>query len=302
LAFPFIYHNLGDSIGDLLLKFKLIFAVFNIVILFFLFFVCFIPSFVFSYGAGFYFQRSVWPLALLFLAILAVLDTYYALNCRLFSLLEREDWPALSAYLEEQVLQKGRYSKRFTDLLAATYLVMSDIPAVTALENKISIAKPALLERGALVFGIARILGKDYAGAIRFFSPRTGKEGGWPHCYYAFALFLDRKPEEAAEQFHLLAAGSSNALISALAAWFLAEALQGRTGESYTAAAEKGRLRVRKSLKNRAAWDAELGKFETEVHVAVLRKYIDRAGDWIFESTPGPAGLVKPLEIRRKGL
>jgi hypothetical protein len=131
-------------------------------------------------------------------------------------------------------------------------------------------------------------LGKDYAGAVRFFSPRIGKTGDWPHLYYAFALLLDREPKEAAGQFQLLAAGSANPLISGLAAWFLAEG--SRTGELYAADGDKNRLRVRKILKNRAAWDAELGKLESEVHVAILRKYIGRAGDWIFGSILTPAG------------
>jgi hypothetical protein len=235
-----------------------------------------------------YFRSSVWLPALFLVAILAVLDGYYALNHRLFSLLEREDWPALSAYLEEQVLRKGRYSNRLVKLLATTYLVMSDIPAAVGLENRIAMAKPALVERNLLVFGAARILGKDYAGAVRLFSPRAGRGGDWLNCYYGFALFLDRKPKEAAEQFRLLAAGSADVLVAGLAAWFLAGALRGRTGGSYTAAAEEGRLRVRKGLKNRAAWDAELGKLETEVHVAVFRKYLNQAGGWIFGSPLEP--------------
>jgi hypothetical protein len=295
LGFPFIYHNLGNSIGDLALKFKLVFGAFNIAIFAFLVLICFMPFFAFGSDAA-YFKPSVWPLALFLGAILVVLDVYYALNYRLFSFLEREDWPALSAYLEEQVLRKGRYSRRLVKLLATSYLVMSDIPAVIGLENKIGIAKPALVDRFALVFGAGRILGKDYAGAVRFFSTRLGKGGDWPRCYYAFALLLDRKPGEAAEQFCLLADGSASPLISGLAAWFLADALRDRTGESYAAIAEKGRLRVRKSLKNRAAWDAELGKFESEVHVAVLRKHICRAGDWIFGSIPGPPGPIKKPE------
>jgi hypothetical protein len=267
------------------LKFKLIFILFNAVIFVFLFFVFFIAFFAFGSGLMTYFQRSLWPLALFLVVILVTLDVYCGLNYRLFSLLEREDWPALIAYLEERVLQKGAYSNRLVKLLATSYLVMSDVPAVIGLENRIAIAKPALVERNALVFGAARILGKDYAGAIRFFSPRINGGGDWLRCYYGLALLLDRKPEEAGEQFRLLAAESGDALICGLASWFLADALRGRGGESYAAhatVAEKGRLRVRKSLKNRAAWDAEMGKVETDVHVVIIRKYIGEAGDWIF--------------------
>jgi hypothetical protein len=259
------------------LKFKLIFILFNVVIFGFLVFVFFIAFFVFGPGVMSYFQRSLWPLALFLAVILVTLDVYCGLNYRLFSLLEREDWPALIAYLEERVLQKGVYSNRLVKLLATSYLVMSDVPAVIGLENRIAIAKPALVERNALVFGAARILGKDYAGAIRFFSPRINGGGDWLRLYYGFALLLDRKPEEAGEQFRLLAAGSGDALICGLASWFLADALRGRTGDP-----EKGRLRVRKNLKNRAAWDAEMGKAETDVHVVIIRKYIGEAGDWIF--------------------
>jgi hypothetical protein len=100
---------------------------------------------------------------------------------------------------------------------------------------------------------------------------------------------LDRKAVEAAEQFRLLAAASPDALIAGLAAWFLAGPLRDHTG-AY-AAAEQGRLRVRKSLRNRSAWDGEVGKLEAEVHAAVLRKYIGEAGDWIF-------GPVRPEPVR----
>ncbi|MDL2230060.1 hypothetical protein LJC14_07420, partial [Treponema sp. OttesenSCG-928-L16] len=80
------------------------------------------------------------------------------MNRRLFYLLEREDWPALVQYLEGKVMRGGNYSPRLVKLLANTYLVLSDPRSVMALERKLAAAKPALLDRNALVFGAARIL------------------------------------------------------------------------------------------------------------------------------------------------
>jgi hypothetical protein len=238
---------------------------------------------------AFTFFRTGWPLALVLVLVLAGLDIFYFINRRLFFLLEREDWPALAQYLEGRIIRKGRYSARLVRLLANTYLVLSDSAGVISLENKLAIAKPALVDANALIFGTARILDKDIAGAVRFFEARRssakGESAEWLSWYYGFALLLDRQFSPAADQFLVLANESPDAVLTGLSAFFLedklARCLPGRSAECVTAAAA-GKNRVKKVFPRISGWDREVLKIKTEVYAAILSKYLHEASAWLY--------------------
>jgi hypothetical protein len=260
----------------------------NIIIVFFLLATGLLPFFIFEPGSSGGFWASAWPLFLVFIFALAGLNIFYFNRRRLYYLLEREDWPALQEYLEQRVLSRGNYSPQLVQLLANTYLVLSDSGAVMALENKTALAKPALIETNALVFGAARILGGDTAGAVDFFSLRLekgkAKDLQWVRWYYGFSLLLNRQFEKTAVEFKALAAESSDALITGLSAYFLADTIR-KYAENPNECQEKareGRERVHQSLKTIADWNREAAKIETEVHAAILKKYISQAGAWLF--------------------
>jgi hypothetical protein len=276
------------------LKFKSLFIIFNISIIFFLLAAGLLPLFILGTAFAGDFWASGWPLFLLLILALAALNGYYMSKRRLYYLLEREDWPALQDYLEQRVLSRGKYRSRLVSLLANTYLVMSDSAAVTALENKTAIANPPLIESNALVFGTARILEGDMAGAVDFFSlrlsrgkanlPRAAKNLPWIRWYYGFSLLLNRQFEKSAAEFMALAAEASDALITGLSAFFLADTLQKHVENrnECLARAREGRERVQRDLKTVEEWNREAVKIETEVHAAILRKYIVQAGAWLF--------------------
>jgi hypothetical protein len=295
------------------LKFKIFFLFFNCTIILFLLILFFMPFLVlgkdFSPAWNGTFIRSLWPLGAILIASLIVLDFYYFSNRKLFRLLEREDWPALAGYLETRLPRRGRYPGYLVRLYANTCLVLSDFETAADLENKLALVKPALVERNALLFGTARILGKDYAGALRFFAAHDrplaaghgpgsavskgraflsglfagdrAKQNQWLAWFHGFALLLNRRFEEAAEKFRLIAAEAADPLAAALAAWFLADSLSSTAAGSQEAALA-ARERVRSSLPLRKDWEREVAKNETEIYTAILRKYINEAGDWIY--------------------
>jgi hypothetical protein len=271
------------------------FLLFNSILLFFIL-VIFIMPFFFpgtEFAASF---RKSWPLFPALILILAGFDLYFGLNRRLFYLLEREDWPALVQYLEFRVLKKGQYRPALVRLLANTYMVLADAPSIMSLENRTALVKPALIESNALVFGIARILGKDIPGAVRFFADRLNTkpparkrsaETGWIRWYYGFCLFLDGQIDAAADQFILLSRESEDGIIVALAAFFLNGAVSAalplrRSG--LKAAALEGRERVRRELPDQRAWNKERARLQTDARTLLLTKYIDET----------PAGLYSP--------
>ncbi|MDR1618867.1 MAG: hypothetical protein LBS06_07470 [Treponema sp.] len=250
--------------------------------------VCLLPVIMLGPGFTLIFWRSNWPLILIPVSALVFLNFFFLSRRRLYRLLEREDWPALADYLESVVIRRGHYAPHLVRLLANTCLVMSDSAAVTNLEARVAAARPALLESNALVFGVARILDGDPAGAVKFFAARLEKAKGrdreWIRWYGGFSRLLDRRFEEAAEEFKALAVSSSDALITGLSSYFLDSILWKNTGagEECRRIAGEGADRVRRTVKNPAEWVKEASKIETEVHAALLRRYIGEAETWIF--------------------
>jgi hypothetical protein len=297
------------------LKFKILFLFFNCMLILFLLILFFMPFLILgkdlapAWNGNFI--RSLWPLGAILTATLIILDFYYFSNRKLFRLLEREDWPALAGHLETRLPRRGRYPAYLVRLYANTCLVLSDFETVLNLENKLALVKPAMVERNALLFGTARILGKDYAGALRFFAARDRalgpgpvrgfgaavfkgraflsgffagdrtKRSQWLAWFHGFALILNRRFEEAAEKFRLIAEEAADPLVAALAAWFLTDSLSPIAADSQEAALA-ARERVRSSLTRRKDWEREIAKNETEIYAAILRKYINKAGDWIY--------------------
>jgi hypothetical protein len=273
------------------LKFKYIFILFNVIIIFFFIFICLFPLISFGVEFTLAFWRQNWYLSLIIIFILAGFNVFYFLNRPLFSLLEKEDWPALTLYLESSIFGKGRYSPRLVRLLANTYLVLSDSPAVLNLENKIALIKPDLLERNALIFGAARILVKDYSGAAEFFSSRMNSplalktQGRWLQFYRGFSLLLARRTEDAASDFTVLASESADALLTGLSAYLLAEIIGKALPEKRTrllASADLGKGRLKEILKTQDAWNREVSKVQTDIHTAMLTKYLNEAGLWLY--------------------
>jgi len=271
-------------------KFKSIFIVLNTTLLLFLVILVTLPLFIMNTLFFAPFWQGSWPFILFLIFILCAFNTFYFTNRELFLLLEKEDWPALVRYLEGRVIQKGRYSPRLVRLLANTYLVLSDSAAVMSLENKTAVAKPSLIDANALVFGTARILGKDIAGAVRFFELRKDKVKGelkeWVRWYLGFALLLDRQFERAAGEFSILARVSKDGIIAGLSSYFLhgsiARALPEKEPE-FRDISSQGSERVLKALPRLKDWEQESSKLSTEIHVAVLSKHMQEAGHWLYE-------------------
>jgi len=241
-----------------------------------------------SFGASFW--QVNWPFILVLVILLFAFNSFYFINRRLFMLLEKEDWPALVRYLEDRVIQKGRYTSRLVRLLANSYLVLSDSAAVMSLENKTAVARPSLVDANVLVFGTARILGKDISGAIRFFEVRKDTVKGtlkeWVNWYHGFTLLLDRRFEEAAGIFSLLAGISKDGIISGLSSYFLTETiarvLPQREPELKKISSD-GKERVLRTLPRLKDWNREVSRLSTEIHAAVLSKYMTETGRWLYD-------------------
>ena len=271
------------------MKFKYLIIAFCIIMAIIVFITIFLP--VLS-GPGYAasFRYVTLPLLLLMSLLLVGVSIFFFLNYRLLSLLEREDWPALAYYLEQKIYVKKQYNHRYVRLLASSYLVISDFQSVLKLESKALLAKPSAVEKNILLFGSARILSGNHADAVTFFKSYAGKINGkdkqWVRWFHGFSHLLGGSFNQAEPEFSSLAVSSDDALITGLSAYFLHSSLVKNSAAPDTCmqAAKTGKDRVLEAIKNAEHWKKETQKMGTEIHVAIIKKYIDEAGKWIFNS------------------
>ena len=123
------------------------------------------------------FWGNMWILLLIFLLMIGALDFYFVRNWRLFSYLEQEDWPALLAWLEVQLYEKGRINRPYANLLINTALSVSNIDAVKKLETEIRQRKPELMKSLGVALGIPVLLEQNWAAISEYFKPLAENPG-----------------------------------------------------------------------------------------------------------------------------
>jgi len=292
------------------LKFKYLIIAFSILIVFFLLITALLPVLFPGPTHSINFRYATFPLLLFMSVILVSLGIFFLLNYRLFLLLEREDWPALAYYLEQKVFVKNRYYNRYVKLLASSYMVISDYPSVLKLENKVFLAKRSIVEKNALIFGSARVISGDYKGAAAFFKTHLDKgrlnkqDIEWVRWFHGFSWLLGKDFDKAESEFITIAVSSNDALLAGISAYFLANHLAGRSlrQQDCLVAAENGRKRVVDKLKNIENWKKEVNKTETDIHVAIIRKYVNEAGIWLFQEKEPVQYVPETDDVRNSSL
>jgi hypothetical protein len=230
-----------------------------------------------------------WPIFIIMALLLVGVVVFFMINYRLFTLLEREDWPALAYYLEQKIYGKNQYSSRNVRLLATSYLVITDYKSVLQLENRALIAKPSAVEENILVFGVARVLSGNYKEAAGFFmtylEKGKTKEEQWLRWFYGFSQMLARVFAQAELEFKSLAISSSNLMITGLSSYFLYNNLAKYSLKPVEcrSVADNGKERVKKSLVNLKGWIKEKKRIEMEIHATIIMKYINEAEAWLYK-------------------
>jgi hypothetical protein len=270
------------------LKFKNLIIIFIIIIFIIILITGFLPVLLAGPQYAANFQYITLPLMLFMALLLIFMSVFFLLNYRLFTLLEREDWPALSYYLEQKIYVKGRYDSRKVRLLASSYMVVSDYASVLKLENKARAAKPSVIRKNVLIFGAARTLSGNHKDAAVFFKTYLdeGKspDKPWIRWYYGFSLLLCGDFNLAEPEFMSFAVSSNDALITGLSAYLLSTSLAKHSQKPYECleVVENGRNRVKNAVKNLKKWKNEADRIGNEIHITIIRRYIDDAGNWVF--------------------
>ncbi len=273
------------------MKFKTIFALFNIILIFSFGFIFMMPFMLLGGEYSLPFWTRNWPLFIFFAAVLVGFNAFFASNWRLFSLLESEDWEALGTLLGQRVFGRKRHDRRTVRLLVNTSLLRGDMDTVKRLETALRTDKPAALRRDAVLFGAARLLGNDAEENERFlseFADGAGVENpAWIGFYYAFVLVQRKRAPEAAARFRPMLS-SKDPVLSLLSAYMLgttcAAAVAPAERQSLVAAGEGRRAEMAKHY-GAVRWAREVERAKSEIHIVILSKILDEATGWLF-----PAG------------
>ncbi|TFG84579.1 MAG: hypothetical protein E4H20_02775 [Spirochaetales bacterium] len=270
------------------MKFKTIFILFNIVLIFSFAFIFLMPFFLLGGVYSLAFWSRNWPLAVFFLAVLGVFNIFFANNWKLFSLVEKEDWQALSAWLTDRVFNKHRVGRRYVRLLVNASLLRSDTALIERLETMLAERYPAVLRRDAVLFGAARLLKNDPVASEVFLAPLVDARGvenaPWLGFYHAFTLILLKKPLDAIPRLRETL-GSKDPILSLLSAYLLGSLCAAASDDSQKDELVSIAEVQRKELAKRYSperWSRETERAKAEVHVVILSKLIDDAGAWMF--------------------
>jgi hypothetical protein len=184
---------------------------------------------------------------------------------------------------------------------------MSDFMSILKLESKTQLAKPSVINKNVLIFGSARVLSGKHGEAASFFKSFfgkcKGKEKEWVRWFYGFSQLLSGAFDSAESEFSSLALTSGDAIITGLSSYFLHHSIEKYSLKSVESRqiSESGRERVLKAIKGINAWNSDVRKMGSDIHVAIIKKYINSAGLWLFnaqEDTSSMTGANKSDESR----
>lgn len=152
------------------MKFKSMFWIYNIIVIFVLLSFTLISLFVFGSIYIVEYWSRMWVVTAIFVVLVGLLDYYFILNWKLFDLMEKEDWPVLLAWLEDKIYRKGKIKKHYVNLLINTALSVSNLESVRKLETEIRHRKKELLPKVGVSLGIPLLLKQNHRAIYDYYT------------------------------------------------------------------------------------------------------------------------------------
>ncbi|TVR86406.1 MAG: hypothetical protein EA428_14625 [Spirochaetaceae bacterium] len=277
------------------MKFKLIFLLFNGIIAVSFLFVFLMPLFFLGPEYSRVFWLENWYLAAVFILIIGGLNTYFALNRQLFSLLEAEDWQGLRGYLEYRVFTKKRFSQQHLRILINTYIVLSEPDKIRNLETELNNRRSRLVPRLALEFGIPRLLRNDPDEMIEYYEkyrnhPKA-EQRDWLTWSYSFAVMQKQRSEEARDILLKLCKQTREPLVR-LFSLYLLDAFR-ETDADLAKRVDEYKTEFRR-LYGSGKLQREIEKNRANLQVVVLARLVKNAEEWVMSdsNTTEDAGTV----------
>ena len=268
------------------MKFKTIFFLFNGIILFSFLFIALMPLFVLGGEYTMIFWSENWFLAVIFLLFISVLDGYFIINWKMFSLLEKEDWPGLTAYLEQEIYEKGRISRKNVKMMINTSLTISNLDKIIRLEKEIREKKPSRLAVYGVSLGIPYLLNQNLDEGKKFFTECMNlsdkKDNPWLSWCYSFLLLSGQELEEAEPHLKDLSSRKKDPVLQLLSLYLYNTTVPHSGSEEFMAETRDdftGRFPSAKSL------EKEISKSKSSnITVMLLSSILEDSLNWLYSN------------------
>lgn len=267
------------------MKFRVLFIVFNVVILVSFALIFLMPAFVLGWDYTSVFWSTNWPVGAVFLVVLLGLNGYFVYNWKIFTLLEAEEWPDLIDYLEREAFEKKRLTRQRARILVNAYVVTGRVDRIGELETFIRSEKPQLLPKLAIELGVPHLLSNDGGRMAAYFGEMKDRadvaDPLWIRWCYAFALMTKNDFTEAGGELLVVLDEAKDPLLRMLTAHML---------EPFGARDEATANRVREAREEmhrrytRDRINKELEQQRQNLQVLFLSSRIEEARDWVFTS------------------
>ncbi len=277
------------------MKMKAIFILLNAV-LGIAFLVIFLSPLVLLGGDWFsVFWSRNWIIAMVFVVTLGAVDGYFALNWKLFTGLEKEDWAGVASFLEKRIYRSGWLPSNRVRLLLNTYLVTSNTDGILALEAYLARRKPPLVGRFSLPFGIPHLLARDPKDAEAFFrslltSPKLA-DRDWVAWNHAFSLLQMKSPDEAKAELTGLAERVTEPVLLLLSLYLLDVVARNDATLETRVGGMRDRLAADQTPET---FQQAIEKSSGNMQVVVLSKLIRDAVQWLFAGPRPEANVSAP--------
>ncbi|MBN1524628.1 MAG: hypothetical protein JW904_09100 [Spirochaetales bacterium] len=282
------------------MKFKFIFIIFNIFLLFAFLFIFLAPLFILNPADFYYLLKENIYIAVIFFVFLLLFNIYFFANWKFYSYLEREDWGALISFLEDAIYKKGSLRKNYIKVLLNSAVVTSQIDKIRELEKYLFQKKPEFVEKYATQFSIPYLLGGKPEEAESFFAALLTRsnirERDWIRWNFAFSLLQQNKIDQAKRELFLLLDTTKDIPVLFLTLYMI---------ESYAARditikekVETIRDDYRKKIPVEK-WNQLCEKAKQNVEALILSQILDDAARWFFGDDTRETKTVTTAEPAR---
>ncbi|MFP4383044.1 MAG: hypothetical protein ACLFST_01535 [Spirochaetia bacterium] len=280
------------------MKFKLIFIFFNTIIVFSFIFIFLVPILILGaeYTQVLWSKEWIWILSSFFAAVVIGMNIFFILNWTFFTHLEREDWDALTVYLEKQIYEKKKYRKQYIRILLNAYLVKGQTDKVHILRQHVQEERQNLLLDFALLFSIPDILKNDETAMEFYFKDLLEKEEIkkgkyknirlWSYFLLAFTLVVSNKYDEAGKYINYLLEKYSGTILKAFGMYLL------------STFPEQGKREKADNLRKefirdmpREKWLKTVEREKSNLLLIVLSRFVNETTAWLY-----PEGMMPVQE------
>ncbi|MCK5198834.1 MAG: hypothetical protein KAR21_10805 [Spirochaetales bacterium] len=267
------------------MKFKIIFILFNIVVVFSFLIVTMMPFMMLGAEYSRVFFKDSWYFFLLFVLTIGSIDAYFLLNWKLFTLLESENWDELISYLENRIYRKKNLYGYLVRILANTYLIKSNIDGISRLEELLRKEKPKTLKKMVLPICIPHLIGGDAEKMEVFFGEFLEEKGvrkaDWVRFLYSFSLLLNNKRKEASNSLLTLCKRKVSPILQLLIIYALNPFTEMVSDEDFSCV----ELRKKELLSkySKLKMELELERVNDNVVTLVLNKFSKEAIQWLYK-------------------